>query len=236
MYHMPTELAPKIFKLVSPGARQQVEQQLQSALKTPHEEDIIYTPCINQHYPKLLRRHAASLFCTAGFMRCEDYPTCQDDLIDIHGILDDAPLTVMLGGIAWFSASLWWGRFLNDSDNEHHEEWHDWFLRNLEDFLEIFTEYPLPKPPAQGSAFCIELCFDCPKGFGEEPKRILKIFTAVAIFLRNKNVSLQYCCRRCQTLYTRFSSDATLSTIINESSVNTHPSGIPSRSTSPEFY
>ena len=229
-----TKLAPYLSRLASLGTRQQVEQQLRSALKTSHEENINYIPCINKHYPKLFQRHAASLFCTAGFPPCEQRPT-QDASIDIpHGILDDTPLAVMLGGVAWFAACLWSHR--DNSDDEHNENWHYKFRHILEAHFETFTDYPLPRLPAQGFAFCKELYFDCPKGFGHgEPKCILQIFAAVAIFLRNKNALLQ-CCRRCQIVYTPFSSDAALSTSINESSVNTDAPGTPSQSTSPELY
>ena len=221
------DLSPYLFKLVSPGARQQVEQQLRSALKTPHEEDITYIPCINEHYPSPLRRHAASLFCIAGFPPCEEHPT-QDVSIDIpHGILDDAPLPVMLGGVAWFATCLRWSDF-EDSDDEHDKNWHDSFFCILGALLETFTEYAFPKLPAQGFSFCIEFSLDCPGAFGrDKPKRILRIFAAMAIFLRNKNTLLGGC-RRCQFLCTRFFSDTTRSTSINEPSVNTDASGMPS--------
>ena len=58
----------------------------------------------------------------------------------------------------------------------------------------------------------------------EEPKRVLKIFAAVAMYLTSKNVLLQ-CCPRCQFLYTQFFSDAALSGSIDESFVNTDASG-----------
>ena len=222
------DVSSYLFKLVSPGARQQVEQQLRSALKTPHEEeDITYIPCINERYPSLLRQHAASLFCTAGFPPCEEHPT-QGVSIDIPpGILDDAPLAVMLGVVVWFAICLRRPSF-DGSDDQHDENWHVSFFYVLGALLETFTEYTFPKLPAQGFAFCIELSLDCPEDFGDdEPKRILRIFAAVAIFLRNKNVLLGGC-RRCQILCTRFFSDTTRSTSINESSVNTNASGIPS--------
>ena len=227
-------LAPHLSKLVSPGARQQVEQQLRSALKTPHKEYITYTPCVNEHYPSLLRQHAASLFCTAGFPPCEEHPI-QGVSIDIpHGILDDAPLAVMLGGVAWFATCLRWSDF-EDSDDEHDEDWHGSYFCILAALVETFTEYPFPKLLAQGFSFFIELSFDFPGEYGHNgPKHILRIFTAVAIFLRNKNVLLQWC-RRCQILYSRFSLDATHSTSINESSVNTDASDILSQSTSADI-
>ena len=213
---------------MNPGARPQVEQQLRCALKTPHEEeDITYIPCINEQYPRPLRRHAASLFCTAGFPLCEEHPT-QDVSIDIpHGILDDAPLAVILGGVAWFAACLFPSNFdFEGSDDVHHEEWHVIFLEIWGKVVETVTEYPFPKLPTQGFAFCIELFFDYPEPFGGNKQHILRIFAAMAIFLRNKNVLLG--CRRCQILCTRFFSDTTRSTSINESSVNTDASGIPS--------
>ena len=215
---------------MSLGARQRIEHQLWSALKTSHEEDIKYIPYINKRYPKFFRQHAASLFCTAGFPPCEQYPT-QDVSIDIpHGILDDAPLAVMLGGVAWFAACLL--SCHEGSDDRHDRGWHWKFHCILEDCFETCADYPFPKLPAQGSSFCVELHSDYPEEFGdEESKRVLKIFSAVAIFLSNKNGLLQ-CCQRCQILYTRVSSGAILPTSINESSVNTDASGIPSQSTS----
>lgn len=209
---------------MSPGARQQVEQHLRSALKTFREEEIKYIPCINQQYPKPFRRHAASLLCTTGFPPCEQHPT-QDVSVDIpDGILDDAPLAVILGGVAWFAACL--SSSHKDSDDEHNGSWHCTFRWILQDRFETFT-YPLPKLPTQGFAFCTELSFDCPGQFGDkEPKRILKIFAAVAVFLTNKHVLLPKCCPKCQVLYTRLSLDATLSTNINELSVNTDVSGM----------
>ena len=91
---------------------------------------------------------------------------------------------------------------------------------------------PLPTLPAQGFAFCMELYFVCHEEefTCEEPKRFLKTFLAVAIFLTSKNVLLQ-CCRRRQFLYTQFFSDAALSRSINESSMYINASGIPSQST-----
>ena len=147
-----------------------------------------------------------------------------------QGILDDAPLAVLLGGVAWFAACLMSCR--TDSDDEHDEVWHWRFHCILEDCLKICTDYPFPKLPAQGSVFCMELQSDRPEEFGdEESKHILKIFAAVAIFLSNKNGLFQ-CCRRCQILYTRVSSGAILPTSINELPTNSDASGIPSQSTS----
>ena len=213
-----------------------MEQQLRCALKKFHEEDITYIPCINEQYPSPLRQHAASLFCTAGSLPREEHPT-QDVSIDIpDGILDDAPLAVLLGGVAWFATCLMSRRM--DSDDRHDEQWHSMFLQIFIDASEAFIDYPLPELPAQVSNFCIGLYFDCHslEGSGsKECKRILKIFSAVAIFLRKKNVLLQ-CCRRCQNFYTQFSSDATFSASISESSVNTDPSGILSQSISAALY
>ena len=201
-------------------------QQLRSALKTSHEEDIKYIPYINKRYPKFLRQHATSLFCTAGFLPPEQYPT-QDVSMDVpRGILDDAPLAVMLGGVAWFAA--WLLSYHEDSDDEHDRGWHWNFYYILGDCCATCADYPFPKLPAQGSAFCVELHSDYLEEFGdEESKPVLKIFAAVAIFLSKKNSLLQ-CCRRCQILYTRVSSSAILPTSINESSANTDASGIPS--------
>ena len=218
---------------MSAGAKQQVEQQLRSALKTSHE-DIKYIPHINKHYPSRLRPLAACLFCTAGFLPHEEYPT-QNVLIEIpDGILDDAPLAVILGGVAWFAACL--SSYQSDDDDKHDGYWHHRFCWILEGCFEVFGDCPLPKLSAQGSAFCIGLCFDCPKEFGnKEPKRIFKTFTAMIVFLTNRNILLQ-CCQRCRILYTRFSSNATLPASVNESFVSTDAFGIPHQSTSSEFY
>ena len=162
------------------------------------------------------------MFCTTGFSPREERPTQTYDSIDIpDGILDDAPLAVILGGVAWFAACLW--SCGEDSDNKHNKGWHHWFRRIVENFSETFTDFPFPKLPTQGSAFCIELAEE----FGDkEPKYILEIFATVAIFLRNKNVvTVLQCCRRCQILFTQFSWGTTLSTSINESPVNTDASG-----------
>ena len=230
-----TDVTPYLSKLASPGARERVEQLLLSALKISHEEDVEYIPYINKHYPKLFRQHAASLFCTGEFPPRKEDPTQGVSIVIPDGIFDDAPLAVMLGGIAWFAACLLWPGF-EDSDDEHNESWHRWFCCKLEDHFDALTVYPLPKLPTQGFAFCKELYFDCSEEFGDkEPKRILKTFAAVVIFLTNKNVLLQ-CCPRCQILYTQFFSDATLSTIVNELSANTDASGILSQYTSAEFY
>ena len=225
-------------KLASPGARQQVEQKLRCALKKSHEEDIKYIPHINEQYPSPLRRHAASLFCTAGFLPRQEHST-QDVSIDIpDGILDDAPLAVLLGGVAWFAACLG-SRGKGGSDDAHDQVWHDTFFQIFCNDFESFIDYALPKLPAQVSNFCIGLYFDChylnALSRSKEWKPMIKIFAAVAIFLRNKNVLLQ-CCRRCQILYTQLFSDTTLSTSINELPMNTDQSGIPSRSTSAELY
>ena len=225
-------LAPYLSKLVTLGAKQQVEQQLRSALKKSHEDIIEYIPHINEHYPSPLQQHAASLLCT-GFQIHEKHPP-QDVSIDIpDGILDDAPLTVILGGVAWFATTclMSLGGDSEDSDDEHNEEWHRKFFRILEDHLisKAFIDCPLPQLSMQGSAFCILLHFDFLEECCDiEPARILKIFAAVAIFLRNKNVLLR-CCRKCRVLYTRFFSGAIPCTSINES-------GIPSQFTSTEFY
>ena len=217
-------------KLTSLDARQQVEQQLWSAVRISHEEGIKYVPHINEHYPRVLRQSAASFFCTAGSPSREEHPT-QHLSIDIPpGILDDTPLAVMLGGIAWFAACIWLQKF-GDSADEHNRErhnvmWHQRFCYILGDYIETFTEYPLPTLPAQGSAFCMELYFDChgDESSCGEPKWVLKIFAAVAMCLTSKNILLQ-CCPRCQFLYTQFFSDGALSGSINESSVNTDASG-----------
>ena len=222
--------------LASPGARQQVEQQLRCALKKSHEEDITYIPLINEQYPSLLRWHATSVFCTVGFPPREERFTQIVSIDILDGILDDAPLAVILGGVAWFAASLRSCGWAIASDDEHDKGWHCKFFPILYDHFEAFTDYPLPKLPAQGSAFCTELYFDFLEEFGdEELTRVLKIFAAVAIFLRNKNVMIE-CCQRCQILYARFFSDTTLSASINELPVSTDQSGIPSQFTSAEFY
>ena len=224
-------------KLVSPGARPQVEQQLRRALKKSHE-DIKYIPHINEQYPSTLRRHAASLFCTAGFLPREEHPT-QDVSIDIpDGILDDVPLAVLLGGVAWFATCLD-SPDEGDNDDKHDDNWHSIFCYILYHPLGAFIDFPPPKLSAQISNFYIGLYFDLPDFWDfdtcEERKRFLKIFSAVAIFLRNKNVLFQ-CCRRCQVLFTRFFWDATFFASINESSVITDSSGILSQSISATLY
>ena len=59
-YNMLTT-APYLSKLTSLDARQQVEQQLQSAVSKSHEEDIKYVPHINEHYPKALSATICSI-------------------------------------------------------------------------------------------------------------------------------------------------------------------------------
>ena len=202
-----------------------MEQQLRSAVKKSHDEDIKYVPHINEHYPRVLRPSAASFFCAAGSPSREEHPT-QRLSIDIQpGILDDTPLAVMLGGIAWFATCIWLPH-IGDWNNEHNLMWHQRFRRILEDYIGAFTECLLPTLPAQGFAFCKELYFDCYRGEFPcgKPKWVLKIFAAVAMCLTSKNILLQ-CCPRCQFLYTQFFSDAALSGSIDESSVNTDASG-----------
>ena len=202
-----------------------MEQQLRSAVRISHEEYIRCAPHINEHYPRGLRHSAASFFCTAGSLSREEHPT-QYLSIDIPpGILDDTPLAVMLGGIAWFAACIWMPCF-GDGDDNHNGEWHWRFHYLLESYVQTFTECPPPTLPAQGFAFCMELYFDWRENeyTCEEPKWVLKIFAAVAMYLTSKNVLLQ-CCPRCQFLYTQFFSDAALSGSIDESFVNTDASG-----------
>ncbi|KIM70924.1 hypothetical protein SCLCIDRAFT_1207123 [Scleroderma citrinum Foug A] len=196
-------------RLVSPGARQRVQLQLRSRLVISHRQDVTYMPYINDHYPRQLRPCAAWLSCTAGLPPCTEHLTS----IDIRdGLLDDAPLVVILGVIAWVAACLESPPVRNGND-EHDEEWHNTFRSTL---LETFTECPLPKLSLKGVAFCAELCFDggprlfSDDGDSELDPRTLKTFVAVAIFLRNKNVLL-HCCRRCQVLFARFFSDTVLS-------------------------
>ena len=213
-------------RLVDLGARQQVEQRLQSRLMIFHTQDITYIPYINDHYPERLHECAAWLSCTAGL------PPLIEDLsrdvsIDIPaGLLDDAPPTVILGANAWVAACLQSSPVQNGND-EHDEGWHHRFWLTLQIWLETFTEYPLPEFSLKDVTFCKELYVDCdPWTFGhEEPKHTLQIFVAVAIFLRNKNVLL-HCCRRCQVLFARFFSDTALSASLGDLSLDSDGSGM----------
>jgi len=204
------ERAAFLSRLVGPGARQQVEQQLRSRLVISDTQDVTYIPYINDHYPDELRACAAWLSCTAGLPPCTEHLT--DVSIDIpDGLLDGAPLALILGATAWVAACLRPLPVQNDND-KHDEGWHRDFYCNLQLCFETFTECPLPRLSLKGVTFCTELAFDCERRiFGyEKPERNLKTFVVVAIFLRKKNVPL-HCCRRCQVLFARFFSDTALS-------------------------
>ena len=207
-------------RLVSPGARQQVEQQLRSRLVISLRQDVTYMPYINDHYPDELRECAAWLSCTAGL------PPCTENLtsIDIRdGLLDDASLAVVLGVNTWVAACLQSPPVRNGND-EHDEEWHDTFWSTLQPLLEAFTEYPLPKLSLKGVAFSAQLCFDGGSWLfsghgGKLDPRTLKTFVVVAIFLGNKN-GLLHCCRRCQVLCAPFFSDTVLSASLGDLSLD----------------
>jgi len=191
-------------RLVGPGARQQVEQQLRSRLVVSDEQDVTYMPYINDHFPDESREYAAWLSCTAGLPPCTGHLT--NVSIDIpDGLLDGAPLAVILGANAWLAACLQSPPVQNGNDT-HDEGWHIEFWWTLQRCFKTFTKYPPPKLSVEGVAFCTELYFDCePHVFGGElpthsTLHILKTFVAVAIFLRKKNVLL-HCCRRCQVLF-----------------------------------
>ena len=217
--------AALISRLVGPEASQQVEQQLRSRLVSD-TQDVTYIPYINDHYPHRLRECAAQLSCTAGLPPCTEHLT--DVSIDIpDGLLDGAPPAVILGATAWVAAGLW-SPPVQNGNNEHDEGWHFQFWLTLYRWFESFTEYPPPKLSLEGLAFCAELYFDCEpqEVFGEkEPKRTLKTFVAVAIFLRNKNVLL-HCCRRCQVLFACFFSDTALSASLGDLSPDSDESGM----------
>ena len=213
-------------RLVGPGARQQVEQQLRSRLVMSDEQDVSYIPYINDH-PHRLRKCAAWLSCTAGLPPCTEHLT-QDASIDIpDGVLDDAPLAVILGATAWVAACLRSPLVENDGDR-HDRGWHFRFWSTLYLWFESLTEYPPLKFSLEGLAFCAELYFDCHEHwevFGKGPKHTLKTFVAVAIFLRNKNLLL-HCCRRCQVLFARFFSDTALSASLGDLSLDSDDSGM----------
>ena len=216
-------------RLVSPGARQQVEQRLRSQLVIS-PQDVTYMPYINDHYPRQLRECAAWLSCTAGLQSCTDSEHLTS--IDIpDGLLDDASLAVILGTCAWVVACLrpHWNPVQNGNDR-HDEEWHDTFRWTLQMWFDTYTEYPHPKLSLKGVAFCAELCFDGgPCFFSDDGEDLelaptLKTFVAVAIFLRNKSVLL-HCCRRCQVLFARFFSDTALSASLGDLSLDSDESG-----------
>lgn len=188
--------AASFARLVSLGARHQVEHKIRSQLVPFHGEDIEYPP----YYPEPLRDWATSLSFT-------DSDISHGQIFAVHilnGILNDAPLAVMLGAIAWFDA--WFDVSFPESNDEHDKIWHDRFNFMLMDLLNmIFAEYPLPELSAQGLSFCIELSFDCPETFSSiEPKRTLKTFAAIVMLLRSRDIPL-HCCRGCTFLCTYFS-------------------------------
>ena len=220
------ERAAFLSRLVGREARQQVEQQLRSRLVISDTQDITYMPYINDHYPGKLRQCAAWLSCTAGLPLLVGNLT-HDVPRDIpDGLLDDAPLAVILGANAWIAACLR-SPLVHNRNGGHDEGWHSEFQGTLQAWFETFTEYPLPKLSLEGVAFCAELYFGCaPQLFGdEEPKRTLKTFLAVAIFLRKKSVLL-HCCRRCQVLFAHFFSDTALSASLSDLSLDSDESGM----------
>jgi len=220
--------AALLSRLVGPGARQQVEQQLRSRFVISDTQDVTYMPYINDHFPDELRCCAGWLSRTAGLPPCTEHPTS----IDIpHGLLDHSSLSVILGATAWVAACLRSPPVPKNGNDKHDGGWHETFWCNLSAWFEIFTKYPPPKLSVEGVAFCTELYFDCePHVFGDElptrsTLRILKTFVAVAIFLRKKNVLL-HCCRRCQVLFACFFSDTALSASLGDLSLDSDDSGM----------
>lgn len=191
-------LATCISGLVSPGARPNLEQNLRSQLVAPAEFDPTYIPHINLHYPDQLRKCAASLVCTAGLLPREERHT-QDISIKVpDGVLDDAPLTVMLGAIAWFAACQ--VSFLFDK-NKHDKTWHNEFYSIVTAGLELFPQCSIPVLSEKGLAFCKVLGCQSRVFDGEERERTLKIFVGVAIFLSSKQELPLDWCPKCQFLY-----------------------------------
>ena len=202
--------AALLSRLVGPGARQRVEQQLLSRLVMSDEQGVTYMPYINNHFPDELRECAAWLSCTAGLPPCTKLLT--NASIDIpDGLLDGAPPALILGTIAWFAACLQSPPVQSDND-KHDGGWHREFHCTLQLWFETFTECALPKLSLKDVAFYADLAFDCERWiFGhEKPEHNLKTFVVVAIFLRKKDVPL-HCCRRCQALFARSFSDTVLS-------------------------
>ncbi|KAL4079722.1 hypothetical protein J3A83DRAFT_1149726 [Scleroderma citrinum] len=205
-YRIRLSTATMLSRMVGPGVRQQVEQQLRSQVMLD-EADVQYTPHVNSNYPRALRWAVAELSC--GLPSCSEY-LARDVLVHIpDAVLDEAPLGIKLGMIPWVVASVAHPHVQNSGD-EHDEEWHCRFEEFFSHSDEIFREFPLPKLSIEGLAFCKELHFDDWPSEGTEWKLTLKTFVAVAMFLRKKGVLL-HCCRKCQILYAHFFSDKPLS-------------------------
>jgi len=208
-----TDVGPEIITLLSrllgPGERQQMEQQLRSRIVTTGKENFRFIPYINDHYPSWLRLGAASLSCTAGLPQVEHL--IQDVSIDIRdGVFDGAPLAVKLGAVPWVISCLRSPPDWGDID-EHDEIWHQEFARSIECLLDIIAKCPPLELSVEGLSLCKELCSDSRlwTSDGKENWLAAKIFVAVAMFLRSKGVLL-HCCPRCQILYARFFSDTAL--------------------------
>ena len=124
-----TDVAPYLSKLASPGARERVEQQLLSALKISHEEDVEYIPYINKHYPKYSSNMQHRCFALVNFrhvkrillkvsrlsspMAFSMMRPSQSCWVELHGLLlascgqvvRIAMMSIMNLGIAGFAAN-----------------------------------------------------------------------------------------------------------------------------------
>ncbi|KAL4079707.1 hypothetical protein J3A83DRAFT_4211970 [Scleroderma citrinum] len=208
-YRIQRSTATMLSRMVGPGVRPQVEQQLRSQVILD-EAEVEYVPHLNNNYPRALRRAVAELSC--GLLSCSEDQTQRLSADIPDAVLDEAPLDIKLGMIPWVVASVDPNSNpdVQNSGDKHDRWWHNGF----EDFFSynsnIFREFPLPKLSIEGLAFCNELQFDDWPFDKAERKPTLTTFVAVAMFLRKKGVLL-HCCRRCHILYARFFSDKSLS-------------------------
>ncbi|KAL4072412.1 hypothetical protein V8B97DRAFT_1917194 [Scleroderma yunnanense] len=208
-YRIQRSTATMLSRMVGPGVRPQVEQQLRSQVILD-EAEVEYVPHLNNNYPRALRRAVAELSC--GLLSCSEDQTQRLSADIPDAVLDEAPLGIKLGMIPWVVASVDPNSNpdVQNSGDKHDRWWHNGF----EDFFSynsnIFREFPLPKLSIEGLAFCNELQFDDWPFDKAERKPTLTTFVAVAMFLRKKGVLL-HCCRRCHILYARFFSDKSLS-------------------------
>jgi len=168
------------------------------------------------------------LSCTAGLPSCTEHLT-QDVPIDIpDGLLNGAPLAIILGATAWVAACLRSHPVQNG--NGHDDRWHKEFRGISNSWFAIFDDPhdKLPELSVKGFEFLEELYSDGVPWFNvdkeEESMCTLKTFVTVAIFLRNKNVLL-HCCRRCQVLFARFFLDTALSASLGDLSLDSDESG-----------
>ncbi|KAL4079720.1 hypothetical protein J3A83DRAFT_1149563 [Scleroderma citrinum] len=194
-YRIRLSTATILSRMVGPGVRQQLEQQLRSQVII-NEAEVEYALHVNSNYPRELRRAVAELSC--------GLPSCSKDLMrsllaDIpDAVLDETPLGIKLGMIPW------------NSGDKHDRWWHYGFGNYFSYNSKIFREFPLPTLSSEGLAFRDELQSDDWQSEGTEWQPALTTFVAVAMFLRKKGVLLR-CCRRCQILYAQFFSDKLLS-------------------------